>query len=45
MNVVRMVKMFGWETKMGNQLREKRDDELKLILQRFYISLVNQNLK
>jgi hypothetical protein len=45
MNVVRMVKMFGWETKMGNQLREKRDDELKLILRRFYISLVNQNLK
>lgn len=45
MNVVRMIKMFGWETKMGDQLREKRDDELKLIMQRFYLSLLNQNVK
>jgi hypothetical protein len=45
MNVVRMIKMFGWETKMGDQLREKRNDELKLIMQRFYLSLLNQNVK
>jgi hypothetical protein len=40
-----MIKMFGWETKMGDQLREKRDDELEQIMLRFYLGLVNQNVK
>jgi len=30
-NVIRMVKMFGWEGKMTGRLREKREDELKLL--------------
>lgn len=45
MGVVRMLKMFGWEAKMGKQLREKRDDELGWIKKRFYLSLLNNNVK
>jgi len=29
MNVIRMIKLFGWERKMNNRLAEKRDDELR----------------
>jgi len=28
-NVVRMVKLFGWEKKMTSQLHDKREEELK----------------
>lgn len=28
MNVLRMVKLFGWESKMNKRIGEKRDDEL-----------------
>lgn len=45
MGVVRMLKMFGWETKMGEQLREKREEELSWIKKRFYLSLANNNIK
>ncbi|KAH8086659.1 hypothetical protein BXZ70DRAFT_1067810 [Cristinia sonorae] len=31
MNVIRMVKLFGYETKIGEQLNEKRQDELKVV--------------
>ncbi|KAF8885695.1 multidrug resistance-associated ABC transporter [Gymnopilus junonius] len=29
--VLRMIKLFGWETKMANTIKEKREDELKWI--------------
>ena len=45
MSVLRMVKLFGWEAKMATQLREKRDNELNWIKKRFYLSLVNNNVK
>ncbi|KAI0782766.1 hypothetical protein C8Q75DRAFT_885975 [Abortiporus biennis] len=31
LNVVRMVKLFGWETKMEDALAQKRNEELKMI--------------
>ncbi|KAI0782172.1 multidrug resistance-associated ABC transporter [Abortiporus biennis] len=31
MNVVRMIKLFGWEKKMGGVLAERRNEELKAI--------------
>ncbi|KII86412.1 hypothetical protein PLICRDRAFT_144122 [Plicaturopsis crispa FD-325 SS-3] len=34
MNVVRMVKLFGWESKMSDRVDAKREDELKSIWKR-----------
>ncbi|KAL4247277.1 ATP-binding cassette transporter C [Abortiporus biennis] len=31
MNVIRMIKLFGWEKKTSDQIAEKRDEELKYI--------------
>lgn len=31
MNVIRMVKLFGWESTMSEQLSQKRGEELKAI--------------
>lgn len=31
MNVIRMVKLFGWEGKMSERLQDKREKEVKLI--------------
>ncbi|TDL28857.1 P-loop containing nucleoside triphosphate hydrolase protein [Rickenella mellea] len=44
MSVLRMVKLFGWEPKMNAQLAEKREDELKYILKRQILDLVNGNI-
>ncbi|KAF8319735.1 hypothetical protein DL93DRAFT_2124628 [Clavulina sp. PMI_390] len=44
LGVVRMLKMFGWEAKMGQQLKEKREEELGWIKKRFYLDLLNQNV-
>lgn len=30
-NVIRMVKLFGWETQLSNQLAEKREVELRYV--------------
>ncbi|KAG6857595.1 hypothetical protein H0H87_010163 [Tephrocybe sp. NHM501043] len=32
MNVLRMIKLFGWEKKMGEKIAEKRDKELTIIM-------------
>ncbi|KAF5317797.1 hypothetical protein D9619_012673 [Psilocybe cf. subviscida] len=32
-NIIRMVKLFGWETKMTTQLEKKREEELKWLWQ------------
>ena len=45
MNVLRMVKMFGWEPKMEDRLAQKRDDELKLIWLRQMLDILNGTLK
>lgn len=30
-NVLRMVKLFGWEDRVMSQIKEKRDTELKVL--------------
>ncbi|KAF5336910.1 hypothetical protein D9611_003444 [Ephemerocybe angulata] len=34
MNVLRMVKMFGWEKKMNDRIAEKREEELRYVWKR-----------
>ena len=41
MNVIRMIKIFGWETKMKAQLDEKRTEELKYIRKSRFVELEN----
>ncbi|TDL29986.1 P-loop containing nucleoside triphosphate hydrolase protein [Rickenella mellea] len=43
MNVLRMIKLFGWEAKMNARLYEKREDELKYIFKRQVLELFNVN--
>ena len=43
-NMVPMVKMFGWERKMASRVGEKREDELKWIKKRQFMDLVNDML-
>ena len=45
MNVLRMVKLFGWEKKMDKNIAEKRDTELGWVWKRQVLDLVNENLK
>ncbi|KZT53818.1 hypothetical protein CALCODRAFT_486059 [Calocera cornea HHB12733] len=44
MNVIRMVKMFGWESRVKEQIGEKREEELKYVKQRQIMHLANLNL-
>ena len=41
MNVLRMVKLFGWEKKMESRIAEKREEELVWIKRRQYLDLLN----
>ncbi|KAJ7645869.1 hypothetical protein B0H17DRAFT_1186847 [Mycena rosella] len=41
MNVLRMVKMFGWEKQMDGRIADKRDEELKWIWRRKLLDLAN----
>ncbi|KAL0579466.1 hypothetical protein V5O48_002572 [Marasmius crinis-equi] len=40
-NVVRMIKLFGWERKMASRVADKREEELRWIKRRQYLDLVN----
>ncbi|KAF9458727.1 P-loop containing nucleoside triphosphate hydrolase protein [Collybia nuda] len=44
MNVLRMIKLFGWEKKMNQKVAEKRDEELIWIWRRQVLDLINGNL-
>ncbi|KAH9854915.1 multidrug resistance-associated ABC transporter [Lenzites betulinus] len=44
MNVIRMIKLFGWEPKVVEQLTDKRDDELKYIRKLKILELINGNI-
>ncbi|KAF9243737.1 hypothetical protein BU15DRAFT_59613 [Melanogaster broomeanus] len=44
MNVLRMVKLFGWEKKMGERISEKREVELLLTWKLKLLELVNNNI-
>ncbi|KAK0478556.1 hypothetical protein IW261DRAFT_1551827 [Armillaria novae-zelandiae] len=41
MNVLRMIKLFGWEKKMDDKIAEKRDEELVWIKKRKMLDLLN----
>ncbi|KAK0198511.1 hypothetical protein F5146DRAFT_1100167 [Armillaria mellea] len=41
MNVLRMIKLFGWEKKMDDKIAEKRDEELVWIKRRKMLDLLN----
>lgn len=45
MNVVRMVKLFGWEKKIEDRISEKREEELVWLWRRLVLELVNNNIK
>lgn len=45
MNVLRMVKLFGWESRVKTLLAEKRETELKIIWRRKLLELVGDILK
>ncbi|KAF5345715.1 hypothetical protein D9758_013070 [Tetrapyrgos nigripes] len=42
MNILRMVKMFGWERLMNERIAEKRDDELKYVRYSRMIDLLQE---
>ncbi|THH12876.1 hypothetical protein EW146_g7283 [Bondarzewia mesenterica] len=44
MNVLRMIKLFGWEPKINERVAEKRDDELRFVKRRQLLNLLNNNL-
>ncbi|KAH6912895.1 ATP-binding cassette transporter [Coprinopsis sp. MPI-PUGE-AT-0042] len=44
MNILRMVKLFGWEEKMDDRIREKREEELALIWKRQVFSVTNRTI-
>lgn len=41
MNMIRMVKLFGWETRTSDQLLKKRTDELKSVRKLKLLQLFN----
>ncbi len=45
MQVIRMIKLFGWEIKAEDQINEKREQELKAIAQKKLFNLINTNVK
>jgi hypothetical protein len=45
MNVIRMIKLFGWEKKVTSQVQEKREEELVWYRKRQFLGLINSNIK
>ena len=45
MNALRMIKLFGWESRVKDQISEKREEELTYIWQRKLIGLANNMIK
>lgn len=41
MNIIRMVKLFGWENRMAEKLKEKREEELKLVWKLYSLNCVS----
>ncbi|TFY68446.1 hypothetical protein EVJ58_g1015 [Rhodofomes roseus] len=44
MNVIRIIKLFGWEPRVTEQLAEKREEELELVKKDKLLDLINGNL-
>ncbi|KAK7058408.1 hypothetical protein VNI00_002042 [Paramarasmius palmivorus] len=45
MNVLRMIKLFGWEAKMESRIADKREEELVWIKRKQYLELLNGTVK
>jgi hypothetical protein len=45
MNVIRMVKLFGWESKMTQRVADKREEELAWIWKLGVLGIANQVIK
>jgi len=45
MNVIRMIKLFGWENKMNSRIADKREEELKFLKKRQILDVCNNILK
>ena len=45
MNVIRMIKLFGWEPRIIKQLNEKRDEELVSIRKNRLLGVMNNLCK
>jgi ABC-type bacteriocin/lantibiotic exporter with double-glycine peptidase domain len=45
MNVLRMIKLFGWERQMNERVAEKREEELNWLWKRQMLDLLNGTLK
>lgn len=45
MNVLRMAKLFGWESKMNDRIAEKREAELEYVWKQQILNLISVLLK
>ena len=45
MNVIRMVKLFGWEKKMDEKIAQKREEELYYQKKRLFLEILNGMVK
>lgn len=45
LNIIRMIKLFGWEGKTKEQVNEKREEELKYIWKRKILVVLIDNAK
>lgn len=45
MNLLRMIKYFGWESRMDAKVAEKRDEELLWVWKRSVLDITNAMLK
>lgn len=45
MGVLRMIKLFGWESRVSSSVAEKREEELKAIWRRKVLRMANNIIK
>lgn len=45
MNIIRMIKLFGWESRVNDEINGKRDEELRVLKRRQLMELLNINTK
>lgn len=45
MNMIRMIKLFGWEPRVTQQILDKREDELHFQKKAKLLELLNGNIK
>ena len=45
MNILRMIKLFAWESKVKENIMKKREDELDWSRKGAWLHIINVNLK